>query len=86
MRVVNKALILLILLFTISSVQAKFSVGILGGANSTGLNEDEIEDGIFKNRLGFASGILGEERFTRIKHDFSFPVNAINFCLEFDVD
>jgi carbamoyltransferase len=22
-----------------------------------------------------------EERFTRIKHDFSFPINAINFCL-----
>jgi len=24
-----------------------------------------------------------EERFTRIKHDSSFPVNAINFCLKF---
>jgi carbamoyltransferase len=24
-----------------------------------------------------------EERFTRKKHDFSFPQNAINFCLEF---
>lgn len=24
-----------------------------------------------------------EERFSRIKHDFSFPVNAINFCLDF---
>ena len=24
-----------------------------------------------------------EERFTRKKHDFSFPKNAINFCLEF---
>ncbi len=24
-----------------------------------------------------------EERFTRIKHDSSFPVNAINFCLEY---
>jgi carbamoyltransferase len=24
-----------------------------------------------------------EERFTRKKHDFSFPVNAINFCLEY---
>lgn len=23
-----------------------------------------------------------EERFTRKKHDFSFPINAINFCLE----
>ena len=23
-----------------------------------------------------------EERFTRKKHDFSFPVNVINFCLE----
>ena len=23
-----------------------------------------------------------EERFTRIKHDPSYPVNAINFCLE----
>jgi carbamoyltransferase len=23
-----------------------------------------------------------EERFTRIKHDYSFPVNAINYCLE----
>jgi len=23
-----------------------------------------------------------EERFTRIKHDFSFPVNAVAFCLE----
>jgi len=24
-----------------------------------------------------------EERFTRKKHDFSFPINAINFCLEY---
>lgn len=24
-----------------------------------------------------------EERFTRIKHDFSFPYNAIRFCLEY---
>lgn len=24
-----------------------------------------------------------EERFTRKKHDFSFPANAINFCLEY---
>jgi carbamoyltransferase len=24
-----------------------------------------------------------EERFTRIKHDFDFPENAINFCLEY---
>ena len=24
-----------------------------------------------------------EERFTRIKHDFDFPQNAINFCLEY---
>ena len=24
-----------------------------------------------------------EERFTRIKHDFEFPNNAIDFCLEF---
>ena len=23
-----------------------------------------------------------EERFSRIKHDFGFPRNAINFCLE----
>ena len=23
-----------------------------------------------------------EERFTRIKHDASFPFNAINYCLE----
>lgn len=23
-----------------------------------------------------------EERFTRIKHDTSFPINAINCCLE----
>ncbi len=23
-----------------------------------------------------------EERFTRKKHDYSFPINAINFCLE----
>src|SRR4030067_2863593 len=23
-----------------------------------------------------------EERFTRIKHDFSFPINAINYCLK----
>jgi len=24
-----------------------------------------------------------EERFTRVKHDFDFPENAINFCLDF---
>jgi len=23
-----------------------------------------------------------EEKFSRIKHDFSFPYNAIGFCLE----
>ena len=23
-----------------------------------------------------------EERFTRVKHDISFPINAINYCLE----
>ena len=23
-----------------------------------------------------------EERFTRKKHDFNFPINAINFCLK----
>ena len=23
-----------------------------------------------------------EERFTRIKHDYNFPVHAINYCLE----
>src|SRR3989344_699179 len=25
-----------------------------------------------------------EERFTRIKHDSSFPINAIKFCLSFE--
>lgn len=25
-----------------------------------------------------------EERFTRKKHDFSFPINAINFCLDYE--
>jgi len=25
-----------------------------------------------------------EERFTRVKHDFNFPENAINFCLEYE--
>jgi carbamoyltransferase len=24
-----------------------------------------------------------EERFTRKKHDFNFPINAINFCLNY---
>ncbi len=24
-----------------------------------------------------------EERFTRIKHDFDFPENAIDFCLDY---
>ena len=24
-----------------------------------------------------------EERFTRIKHDFSFPINSITFCLDY---
>ncbi|MCH8326664.1 MAG: hypothetical protein IIB83_08950, partial [Bacteroidetes bacterium] len=24
-----------------------------------------------------------EERFTRKKHDFGFPINAINFCLNY---
>ena len=23
-----------------------------------------------------------EERFTRVKHDLSFPINAVNYCLE----
>jgi len=26
-----------------------------------------------------------EERFTRIKHDFDFPENAINFFLDYEV-
>ena len=25
-----------------------------------------------------------EERFTRIKHDKSFPINAIKFCLDYE--
>jgi carbamoyltransferase len=25
-----------------------------------------------------------EERFTRVKHDFDFPLNAINFCLDYE--
>ncbi len=25
-----------------------------------------------------------EERFTRKKHDYRFPYNAINFCLEYE--
>ena len=25
-----------------------------------------------------------EERFTRIKHDYSFPKSAISFCLDFE--
>ncbi len=24
-----------------------------------------------------------EERFTRVKHDFDFPENAIHFCLDY---
>ncbi len=28
--------------------------------------------------------VAEEERFTRIKHDFSFPHNAIKFCLEYE--
>lgn len=31
---------------------------------------------------GFLVAAAEEERFTRIKHDFSFPQNAIRFCLE----
>ena len=64
MIIKNKVLIVLIILFSLSTVNAQFSVGILGGASNSGLNEDEIEDGIFKNRLGFAAGILGEYRFS----------------------
>jgi len=30
---------------------------------------------------GDIMGAVQEERFTRIKHDHNFPVNAINFCL-----
>jgi len=31
---------------------------------------------------GEIAGAAQEERFTRKKHDFSFPVNSINWCLE----
>ena len=27
-------------------------------------------------------GAVQEERFTRKKHDFNFPINAINWCLQ----
>ncbi len=35
---------------------------------------------LIKNGLVLAAA--EEERFTRIKHDFSFPINAINYCLK----
>ncbi|MGC8742900.1 MAG: carbamoyltransferase family protein [Verrucomicrobiia bacterium] len=31
---------------------------------------------------GHIVGAAQEERFTRVKHDFRFPVNAINYCLK----
>ena len=34
-----------------------------------------VQDGIIKSAAQ-------EERFTRKKHDFSFPKNAINYCLQ----
>lgn len=34
-------------------------------------------------RNGEVIAAAEEERFTRIKHDSSFPINAINFCLEY---
>ena len=33
-------------------------------------------------RDGVVVAAVAEERFTRIKHDTSFPVNAIVYCLE----
>ena len=35
---------------------------------------------IIKN--GIIIAVTQEERFTRIKHDHSFPINAINYCLD----
>ena len=32
-------------------------------------------------RAGEIVAAVQEERFTRKKHDFSFPINAINYCL-----
>ena len=32
--------------------------------------------------MGAIIAAAQEERFTRIKHDASFPFNAINYCLE----
>ncbi|MDD5165805.1 MAG: carbamoyltransferase [Candidatus Omnitrophica bacterium] len=33
-------------------------------------------------RDGEIAGAVQEERFTRKKHDFNFPINSINWCLE----
>ena len=31
---------------------------------------------------GVIQGAVQEERFTRVKHDKSFPINTINHCLQ----
>lgn len=31
---------------------------------------------------GVVIAAAGEERFTRVKHDTSFPINAVKYCLE----
>ena len=43
------------------------------------INHADTSASIFKNFSLIAA--VEEERFTRIKHDISFPSNAIKFCL-----
>ena len=67
MKILNKVLFILIILFSISSANAQFSVGIFGGVNISDFFEDETPDGspvaAYENHFGIGTGILAEYKF-----------------------
>ncbi len=64
MKIINKVLFILIILFSFSSANAQFSVGLFGGANNTGLIGDAPQGSTYRDHLGFGIGVLGEYKFT----------------------
>jgi len=61
---INKSLIILLILFSVTPVNAQLSVGIFGDLNNSGLIGDAPPGSTYRDRLGFGVGVLGEYKIT----------------------
>ena len=59
-----KFLIIIIVLFSICSINAQYTVGIFGGINNSGLIGDAPPGSTYKDIFGVSAGVLGEYKFT----------------------